>query len=364
MDCKHEGNALFVDEAYDEAIAAYSKAIAAQPTDADAFVKRATAHLKIHRLDDAIADCDKAIALDASLGMAHLRKGMAHFELEQYDRAKQAFQQGKNGASKSSKQLVKRFQTWIRKCDAELDSTSHDHLRLSWIADQCVWCAGDDEGTISPAENSPVAKRHTVPHEWYQTGTHVTISVLQKKLREEDVVVTIEPKRLRVVVTVNGDTIEAFNKVLFDDVDVEASTFKVLGTKVEIKLKKKGHAHWDQLEEAIVQTGSGVVTGPAAVFEEKKAEVPRPYASKRDWNNIERAIGEELDAEKPEGEDAMQKLFREIYAKADEDTRRAMNKSFQTSGGTVLSTNWKEVKEKDYETERVAPQGMEWKKWG
>jgi suppressor of G2 allele of SKP1 len=40
-----------------------------------------------------------------------------------------------------------------------------------------------------------------------------------------------------------------------------------------------------------------------------------------------------------------------------------MNKSMQTSGGTVLSTNWGEVKEKDYEKERTAPDGMEWKRW-
>jgi len=30
----------------------------------------------------------------------------------------------------------------------------------------------------------------------------------------------------------------------------------------------------------------------------------------------------------------------------------------------VLSTNWSEVKEKDYEKERTAPDGQEWKKWG
>ena len=48
---------------------------------------------------------------------------------------------------------------------------------------------------------------------------------------------------------------------------------------------------------------------------------------------------------------------------ANEDTRRAMNKSFQTSGGTVLSTNWGEVGEKDYEKERQAPEGMQWKNW-
>lgn len=36
----------------------------------------------------------------------------------------------------------------------------------------------------------------------------------------------------------------------------------------------------------------------------------------------------------------------------------------QTSGGTVLSTNWDEVAKKDYEQERQAPEGMEWRKWG
>lgn len=39
-----------------------------------------------------------------------------------------------------------------------------------------------------------------------------------------------------------------------------------------------------------------------------------------------------------------------------------MQKSFSTSGGTVLSTNWKEVKEKDYEKEVKPPDGLEYKK--
>jgi suppressor of G2 allele of SKP1 len=41
----------------------------------------------------------------------------------------------------------------------------------------------------------------------------------------------------------------------------------------------------------------------------------------------------------------------------------AMMKSYQTSGGTVLSTNWDEVEGTDYEKDIQAPKGMEVKKW-
>ncbi|KAF2563163.1 hypothetical protein F2Q70_00017220 [Brassica cretica] len=46
---------------------------------------------------------------------------------------------------------------------------------------------------------------------------------------------------------------------------------------------------------------------------------------------------------------------------ADEDMRRAMNKSFAESNGTVLSTNWKEVGTKKVES--TPPDGIELKKW-
>jgi len=57
----------------------------------------------------------------------------------------------------------------------------------------------------------------------------------------------------------------------------------------------------------------------------------------------------------------LNKLFQDIFKGATDDQRRAMQKSFQESGGTVLSTNWDEVGKG--EVKGSPPKGMEMKYW-
>ena len=60
---------------------------------------------------------------------------------------------------------------------------------------------------------------------------------------------------------------------------------------------------------------------------------------KKNWDKLEHELKVEEKEEKLEGEAALHKLFRDIYGNADEDTRRAMNKSFQARNPGMVTVS-------------------------
>jgi len=187
----------------------------------------------------------------------------------------------------------------------------------------------------------------------------VILTVFAKNIKQEDISLDLQPTALDVTIKTSSSGSEyQLALELFDTIDTEASKMNVLGTKIEFKLKKKTEVQWEGLEK---QAG---IDKLAAMAADDSSSRPSAYSSKKDWDSIDSAAKKEADEDKPEGEAALNKLFQDIYANANDDTKRAMMKSFQTSGGTCLSTNWDEVGTKDYEAEGIkGPEGMEWKKW-
>lgn len=181
-----------------------------------------------------------------------------------------------------------------------------------------------------------------IRHEWFQTEQHVTVTIFAKGVTADQVEINIEEKKLAATVKVDANTDYTIDIVLQHPVKPETSDYKILKTKVEIKLVKATAVRWSSLES-------------------KEDNEERNVRTAVDWNQLEAQLKKEEEEEKPEGDAALNQLFQKIYADGSDETKRAMIKSFQESGGTVLSTNWSEIGNK--KTEVKPPDGMEYKTW-
>lgn len=182
----------------------------------------------------------------------------------------------------------------------------------------------------------------TVKYDWYQTDTTVTITVLLKNAAEKNYSVVLEQSKI----LLTADGIEPIAINLWDAINAEQSSHKASPSKVEIKLAKLIGHRWEALEKR-----EAVLAAPE----------PTVKKNQHDWDKISKEIEKQEEEDKPEGEAAVQQLFRKIYADANEDTKKAMMKSFYESGGTVLSTNWSEVGAQKVDVK--PPDGCEFKKW-
>ncbi|KAG5617123.1 hypothetical protein H5410_016947 [Solanum commersonii] len=365
-DLETRAKEAFIDDHFELAVDLYTQAITMSPMNPELFADRAQANIKLNYFTEAVVDANKAIELDPTMSKAYLRKGLACMKLEEYQTAKAALE---TGASLAPGEL--RFTKLIKECDeriaeeaGELPNLSVDKTSASVVAPPASELSGNvaivPEGaqpTVNQSHQGSAAKPK-YRYEFYQKPEEVVVTIFAKGIPAKNVVVDFGEQILSVSIDVPGEETYSFQPRLFGKITPAKCRYEVMSTKIEIRLAKAEPLHWTSLEYT---TEPVVVQRPIVSSAAPRPSYPSSKPRNVDWDKLEAAVKKEEKDEKLDGDAALNKFFRDIYQDADEDTRRAMMKSFVESNGTVLSTNWKEVGTK--KVEGSPPDGMELKKW-
>ena len=209
-------------------------------------------------------------------------------------------------------------------------------------------------------ESTSVRPEQKLRTDWYETGNTIDISLYVKRIDKESVKVEFKDESLSVhFKTFDGQNFNYDIAKLYSTIVPPECSYIVFGTKMELSLIKQEKIKWPKLEYE--EGGSKALSEfpeDQAEKDPEEATPSYPTSSKKkiDWSKFD-----DKESDKEEEGDPALKFFQSLYANADEDTKRAMMKSYVESNGTSLSTDWSEVKKGKVKT--VAPDGAEVKEW-
>jgi suppressor of G2 allele of SKP1 len=365
------GDEALKEKRYEDAVEKFSAALEENNDNPLYLVKRAKAYIGLKEYTEALNDANRALSIDQRLADAILIKGIALFYVEEYESARSVFT---DGIEMGSTENTITFKQWRRKCNAELDieqqeeaGTTTEGIFIGIGADIPPEPAkpSRDEASQTSSESSAsgsqaIGQASKMRYDWYQTDSHVIVTLMIKNVKKDDVSISFGERTLSASVKLPTGSEYSLELDLQHPINPQKSATKILTTKVELKMTKVGAIRWTALEGGV--TAPAVKSVPQA---SSSSSTSYPTSSRsgatRDWDKLVADIKQEEKDEKLEGEAALNKFFREIYGNASDETKRAMNKSFVESGGTVLSTNWSEVGQGPVEMK--PPDGMEFKKY-
>ncbi|CUS07902.1 unnamed protein product [Tuber aestivum] len=387
---------------YSQAIDLYTQALQQTPESPDYYIKRSTAYQRSSDYASALRDAEIAVVLGYKRGKrelissAQLRRGTSLFMEKRYgDAAFCIAEAEKKAAGEKEKNLIG---IWKNKIEIQLAKLDHDdptrEVTVSEVPDSEVPIPEErkepvptirpgDGGATGVTVQPPPAPGVSTPagrirHEWYQTASQVVLTIFVKGVPRDKVAVQINNESVSVSFPLATGSEWTFDvSPLFDKIDPVASSFSVLSTKIEIKLAKTNqNRKWGGLEAPEQAPVPEAGERPTALAGKPMETLPvYPTSSKRgpkDWDKVAKALttrpteerkakgavsdkeeegpaGVEYDSDY-EGGDPVNHFFKKLYKDADEDTRRAMMKSYVESNGTALSTNWQEVGKAKVET--------------
>ena len=300
---------------------------------------RTNANIKLGKYEEGIKDIEtieKNTTYEKGFNF-YLTKGILNFKLSKYVDSKMSFVSALQSLNVNDSEHRKRLIPWMNKIDIE--------LKENGIVD---WNKSNKEDI-------------KIIYNWIQTGEKIQIDITSNH-NLNDYNIKINNRSIEFINKLTNEVKYTIN--LTNGIKPEESNYTISSQlKLKLELKKEvPNFNWVNLENKInTNSNKDNERLPSGYY-------PSSSKVKKDWNQIDHEFAK---IEKDEtiiggrgGDEGMMNLFKMIYAQSDENTRRAMIKSFQTSGGTVLSTNWDEVKEKDYEgkDKPEPPKGREWAK--
>ena len=422
MDQAARGAAALSSGDFDPAVTHYTEAISCNAGAVDYYIKRSTAYTRLsppnHK--SALDDAELAVCLANKRGkreliaQAQLRRAIALFGLERWADSKQCLQWVKKLNEKEKSLAI-----WDMKIAGKMklmeEGDERTTVSVKENPDLEIPKGNTEKKAVEQPEKKDEANNHKstnganttgalkqsdgvqtpvskIRYEWYQTQDTVVVTLFCKGIPKDKATIDIKQNSLEVSFPLpTGSDYDFSLDPLFSTIDASTSTYKIMSTKAEFLLKKSNpDQKWASIEGTEVKTSDhsdktdvripsdGV---PRAVLTDtvRNAGLAYPTSSKsgpKNWDKVASDLSkvpkkkkegeegqgetEETGVEEEEG-DPTNNFFKMLYKGSDEDTRRAMMKSYQESNGTALSTNWSEVSKGKVET--TPPDGMEARKW-
>jgi suppressor of G2 allele of SKP1 len=391
MDHAKKGDTALSASQYPEAIQHYTSAIGANPAAVKYYIGRSTAYQRAKEYPEALADAEIAVVL------AHKRATRELIKDAQFRRAQNLFFLERYGDAEFVLDVVKEMDPkektlpiWTMKVAAKVKDLPEDDekrkVTVQKVPNVEVPSAPAAATMPKPASSSkaeetktteaPAAPKPVVPtpankikHDWYQSNDSVTVNILAKGA-PKDATVEFDKDTLTVSFPITDSSSE-YNfsaDPLYAAIDPAQSKYRVTPNKIEVTLKKAAPGvKWHNLEgdrKIESPTDENKTAIPSHVLTSKPIQESAPAyptSSKSGAKNWDKLAKEDLDDKDDVEGDETSHFFKTLYKGATPEQQRAMMKSYQESGGTVLSTDWSNVGSKTVVPE--PPEGMEAKKY-
>jgi len=106
-------------------------------------------------------------------------------------------------------------------------------------------------------------KLDTVRHDFYQTPTTVIASLYLKKIDKATSTVSFTSTHIELDLLTSDNKRYQTDMPLFGEINPDTSTFKIMGTKLEMELKKTDGSSWPVLKKNDPLTGEILQVGKA-----------------------------------------------------------------------------------------------------